>query len=80
VMVVDDVWSSVGSTTFDDRSFRLNDEANLNVLDPAFGAEQVRVFAADRARSRRITLAEWEERPFKERLMERVASVVKSQL
>jgi cardiolipin synthase A/B len=80
VMVVDDVWSSVGSTNFDDRSFRLNDEANLNVLDPAFGAEQVRVFAADRARSRRITLAEWEERPFKERLMERVASVVKSQL
>ena len=34
-MIVDDVWVSVGSTNFDNRSFRLNDEANLNVLDPA---------------------------------------------
>ena len=34
VMVVDDIWCSVGSTNFDDRSFRLNQEANLNVLRP----------------------------------------------
>jgi cardiolipin synthase A/B len=80
VMVVDDIWSSVGSTNFDDRSFRLNDEANLNVLDPAFGSEQVRVFAQDRARSRQITLAEWERRPWTERLQERFATLVKSQL
>jgi cardiolipin synthase len=80
VMVVDDVWSSVGSTNFDDRSFRLNDEANLNVLDAAFGAEQVRVFEADRARSRRITLEEWAARPFTERVQERFASLIKSQL
>lgn len=32
VMIVDDVWVSVGSTNFDTRSFRLNDEANLNYL------------------------------------------------
>ena len=32
VMVVDDLWVSVGSTNFDNRSFRLNDEANLNAL------------------------------------------------
>jgi cardiolipin synthase len=80
VMVVDDVWSSVGSTNFDDRSFRLNDEANLNILDSSFGAEQARVFAEDRARSRRITLAEWEQRPWTERLQERFATLVKSQL
>jgi cardiolipin synthase len=80
VMSVDDVWSSVGSTNFDDRSFRLNDEANLNVLDSSFGAEQARVFAEDRARSRRITLAEWEQRPWTERLQERFATLVKSQL
>lgn len=80
VMVVDDVWSSVGSTNFDDRSFRLNDEANLNVLDPEFGREQTRVFADDRARSRQVTLEAWEHRPFKERLQERLARLVKSQL
>ena len=80
VMVVDDVWSSVGSTNFDDRSFRLNDEANLNVLDAEFGAAQARVFAEDRERSRQITLEAWERRPFKERLQERFASLFDSQL
>ena len=52
VMVVDEVWSSVGSTNFDDRSFRLNDEANLNVLDPEFGQR-----AGARLRGRPGTLA-----------------------
>ena len=33
VMVIDDCWVSVGSTNFDNRSFRLNDEANLNAID-----------------------------------------------
>src|SRR5689334_17290577 len=33
VLVVDGLWVSVGSTNFDPRSFRLNDEANLNILD-----------------------------------------------
>jgi cardiolipin synthase len=80
VMIVDDVWASVGSTNFDDRSFRLNDEANLNVLDAGFGGEQARVFEADRARAREITLEEWERRPFKERVQERFASLIKSQL
>ena len=37
-LVVDGVFSSVSSTNFDNRSFRLNDEANLNVLDRDFGA------------------------------------------
>src|SRR6185503_18770981 len=40
VMVVDDLWTSVGSTNFDNRSFRLNDEANLNILDAQFALEQ----------------------------------------
>jgi cardiolipin synthase A/B len=80
VMVVDDVWASVGSTNFDDRSFRLNDEANLNVLDPAFGREQARVFADDRRRSRQVTLEAWRRRPLLERVQERWATLVKSQL
>ena len=33
VMIVDELLVSVGSTNFDNRSFRLNDEANLNVYD-----------------------------------------------
>ena len=80
LMVVDDTWVSVGSTNFDDRSFRLNQEANLNVLDRAFGAEQAGVFADDRARSRRVTLEEWRHRPLWERVQERFAGVVRKQL
>jgi cardiolipin synthase len=80
LMVVDDVWVSVGSTNLDDRSFRLNQEANLNVLDAGFGAEQARVFAEDRERSRRITLEQWRHRPVTERLEEWVARAVRRQL
>jgi len=80
VMIVDEFMVSTGSTNFDDRSFRLNDEANLNIYDAAFAAEQATIFAADLAKSRRITLAEWQGRPTKEKLLEQVASILGSQL
>lgn len=63
VLVVDGQWVSVGSTNFDSRSFRLNDEANLNVYDRAFAAEQEAQFERDLARSRRITYEMWRDRP-----------------
>jgi len=79
-LVVDGVFSSVGSTNFDNRSFRLNDEANLNVLNREFGSVQQRVFDQDWARARRITLAEWQTRPWSERFLERLATLLRSQL
>ena len=63
VLVVDGRWTSVGSTNFDSRSFRLNDEANLNVYDEQFAARQLVQFEEDLGKSRRITLHEWETRP-----------------
>jgi cardiolipin synthase len=80
VTVVDDYWVSVGSTNFDNRSFRLNDEANLNVLDDAFGREQSEVFVRDRARARQVTLEEWRRRPITERLEELVGRMMRHQL
>ncbi len=47
LIIVDDCWASVGSANFDERSFRLNDEANLNVYDAGFVAEQIRIFESD---------------------------------
>ena len=41
---MDDCWTSIGSANFDNRSFRLNDEANLNVDDADFEREQVGAF------------------------------------
>jgi len=80
VMIVDEFLVSTGSTNFDNRSFRLNDEANLNIYDAAFAKQQVEVFEADLKRSRRITLAEWQQRPLSERVAEKAAALIGSQL
>ena len=80
VMIVDGLLVSVGSTNFDPRSFRLNDEANLNVYDRAFAARQESVFEQDIARSKRVTLADWQNRPWHEKLMERAAGLLHTQL
>ena len=72
VLIVDRLLVSVGSTNFDPRSFRLNDEANLNVYDTAFATKQEAVFEQDLAKSRRVTLGEWQSRPWHEKLMAEV--------
>jgi cardiolipin synthase len=56
LLVVDDAFVSVGSGNFDNRSVRLNDEANLDVLDRQFAVEQARLFEKDKRQSREMTL------------------------
>jgi cardiolipin synthase len=56
LMIVDDKFVSVGSGNFDNRSIRLNDEANLDVLDSDFAAQQTRLFEMDKKQSREMTL------------------------
>lgn len=80
VMIIDDLWVSVGSTNFDNRSFAVNDEANLNVLDAQFAQQQVAIFHDDLGRSRRITLEQWQARPWRERIVEWIADKLGSQL
>jgi cardiolipin synthase A/B len=80
VMVVDGLWSTVGSTNFDNRSFQLNDEANLNVLSAAFAEKRTGVFNDDLKRSRRITYREWQNRSWKEKALERLGGLLDSQL
>jgi cardiolipin synthase len=80
IMVVDEFMVSTGSTNFDNRSFRLNDEANLNVYDKVFAAGMTKVFERDLARSRRITLEHWQGRPFREKVVEHTMSLIGQQL
>jgi cardiolipin synthase len=80
VTIVDEVWVSVGSTNFDNRSFRLNDEANLNVFDAGFAAEQSKVFEQDKQRARRVDLVQWRQRPLGERMKDRLAETLRGQL
>ncbi|HUP65707.1 MAG TPA: phospholipase D-like domain-containing protein [Thermoanaerobaculia bacterium] len=79
-MVVDGLWSSVGSTNFDERSFKLNDEANLNVLDPAFAAARIQEFERDLAHSKQVTWESWSRRPWKEKARERLSALLRWQL
>ncbi len=80
VMIVDGLLTSVGSTNFDNRSFRLNDEATLNVVDKAFANAQTSAFEADLALAHRVSHAEWLARPASEKFGEWVASLIGTQL
>ena len=80
VLVVDALWTSVGSTNFDPRSFRLNDEANLNIYDRDVAARQIADFAEDLKRSKRVTYEDWLSRPWHEKLREKAATLFESQL
>lgn len=79
-LVVDAMLVSVGSTNFDNRSFRLNDEANLNVMDKDFALRQIAIFDDDLRRSKNITLEAWQQRPWQEKATDRIASLLGSQL
>jgi cardiolipin synthase len=80
IFIVDSLLVSVGSTNFDNRSFRLNDEANLNILDRQFASEQMQIFDQDWQKSRLITYQQWQQRPWHEKLIEKIAAIFKSQL
>jgi cardiolipin synthase len=79
-MVVDGVWSTVGSANFDNRSFQLNDETVLGVQDQAFAAELTAAFERDLERSDEVTLEEWRARPAAGRALEAAARLLRREL
>jgi cardiolipin synthase len=79
-MVVDGQWSTIGSSNFDDRSFRLNDEVNVNVYDAGTAKRMEEIFFEDLARSREITLRKWFKRGVFAKVKERIANVLRPQL
>lgn len=79
-LIVDDCWSSVGSANFDNRSLRLNEEANLNVLDEGFAAKHTAIFEEDKSRSRRVTLHDWRKRPLEEKIKGAAGLILRSQM
>lgn len=79
-LIVDSLLVSVGSTNFDNRSFRLNDEANLNVYDSQFAEHLEDVFEQDLTRAKRISYEAWKKRPALDKVMEKISSLLSSQL
>jgi cardiolipin synthase len=79
VLCVDGLWSVVGSTNFDNRSFGINDEVNLAVCDSAFAERLERDMSGDLAESRRVSLDEWRNRPVTERAPELLGWILERQ-
>ncbi|HEY4581471.1 MAG TPA: phospholipase D-like domain-containing protein [Lysobacter sp.] len=80
LLIVDNFMVSLGSTNFDIRSFRLNDEASLNVYHRGFAGQMTATFERDLQHARPYTLQMWRERPWVERLSEVFLLPIKSQL
>ncbi|MBW3570608.1 MAG: hypothetical protein KY467_05840 [Gemmatimonadetes bacterium] len=71
MLVVDGVWSVLGSANMDVRSKELNQEAVIGVLDQGFGQQIRETFLEDLKDSREITLQAWSRRGWLARLNER---------
>ena len=71
--LIDGVWSTVGSTNLDWRSFLNNQEINAVVLGQDFGLQMQVLFEQDLASSKLITLESWRKRPVSNRIKERAA-------
>jgi len=70
-MIVDGIWSIIGSSNLDNRSLELNDENNIAIADRAFAARLAQDFETDLTRSKRITLDEWRRRSLLQKTRER---------
>ena len=80
MLIFDGVMVSVGSTNFDMRSFELNDEASLNVYSEKFSRQMIEVFERDLRSSTSYTYQQWQNRPWTQKMAERILIPIKSQL
>jgi cardiolipin synthase len=80
VIVVDGLWSCVGSTNFDDRSFQLNDEVSLGVIDAAIASQLRAAFFQDLRQTRERKFDEWKDRSLWHKTIDGVAYLGRSQL
>jgi cardiolipin synthase len=73
--VIDGIWSLVGSTNLDHRSFMHANEANLVIWGQEFAHQMQAQFLLDQEKNTEIILSQWRQRPFHRRLVESVASL-----
>ena len=75
-VVIDSVWSIVGSANLDERSMEINEENVLGIADPDFAESIERGLSEDYGRSREILLEDWKKRPLFKRALERIATTL----
>ena len=79
IMIVDHAWGVVGSTNLDSRSFGINDEVNVAVLDPQIASKLDEDFTDDLQHAAHVTLDDWEKRSVLERAFEWIGWVIERQ-
>ena len=79
-MVVDDIWATVGTTNFDNRSFAHNEETNVCVYDREVARVLRQVFMADLEACARVELRTWRRRGLWAKTQEVIASVLQEQI
>ena len=80
VIIVDGVWSCIGSTNFDSRSFNLNDEISIAVLDPQIAAQLRGAFNDDLRDSHERQFGEWSHRSFWHKTIDGLAYLAHGEL
>jgi cardiolipin synthase len=81
IMVIDGVWAHVGSTNFDSRSFDINEEAGVGIIDTSVAAELKEAFEEDMKDCVELTPANWKRRcPLWHRGMDRLCYLLSWQL
>jgi len=80
IMIVDDCFVTAGSVNFDERSFHINDESNINVLDRALAAQLISDFERDKAQSTQMTERRMKRTAWYKRAYESLAGLFRSQM
>jgi cardiolipin synthase len=80
IMVVDGLWSTVGTANFDNRSFSHNEESNVCLCDEAFSRELTETFERDMTVCQPVTHGAWRRRNGAEKTLEALASFVQDQV
>jgi len=80
IMIIDGLWSFVGSTNFDDRSLDINDEASVGLIDPRIAGQLVAAFEADVKKSKRLDAATWKQRSAWHKLKDKLSYTINEEL
>jgi cardiolipin synthase A/B len=80
VIIVDGMWSSVGSTNFDDRSFELNDEISVGMIDPEIAAVLMEAWEEDMKHAEEWSVEKWKNRSVAHKLTDFGAFLLNEQL
>lgn len=78
--VFDGCWSIIGSANLDFQSLRRNEESNVGILDSNFSRQMIEAFHMDLKNSSKIDAETWARRPFHQKVLEKLFSLIMKRL